>query len=144
MGSTDGPLESAMIRCPAGHWFTGPIESFTCETKTNHHPGTTGAGSSARHDQPQDTHQGRPKRGGSAATDSPTKPEREARRPNGAPGHYLGRPAELWITAMRPRRGRTAPHLMEAGGRERTPFTYRSPFTGAHATTPSVPAARAR
>ena len=25
MRSTDGPLESAMIRCPAGHSFTGPI-----------------------------------------------------------------------------------------------------------------------
>jgi hypothetical protein len=24
--STDGPLESAMIRCPYGHWFNGPIE----------------------------------------------------------------------------------------------------------------------
>lgn len=26
MDSTDGPLESAMIRCPAGHVFNGPIE----------------------------------------------------------------------------------------------------------------------
>ena len=25
-GSTDGPLESAKIRCPRGHWFNGPIE----------------------------------------------------------------------------------------------------------------------
>jgi hypothetical protein len=24
--STDGPMESAMIRCPSGHWFNGPIE----------------------------------------------------------------------------------------------------------------------
>jgi len=24
MNSSDGPLEAAMIRCPAGHWFTGP------------------------------------------------------------------------------------------------------------------------
>ena len=23
MRSTDGPLECAMIRCPAGHWFNG-------------------------------------------------------------------------------------------------------------------------
>ena len=29
MNSTDGPLDSAMIRCPAGHWFTGAIESLT-------------------------------------------------------------------------------------------------------------------
>jgi hypothetical protein len=27
--STDGPLESAMIRCPLGHWFNGPIEFLT-------------------------------------------------------------------------------------------------------------------
>jgi hypothetical protein len=24
--STAGPLESAMIRCPVGHWFNGPLE----------------------------------------------------------------------------------------------------------------------
>jgi len=29
MRSTDGPLESAMIRCPAGHHFSGPIGSLT-------------------------------------------------------------------------------------------------------------------
>jgi hypothetical protein len=27
--STDGPLESARIRCPRGHWFNGPVESLT-------------------------------------------------------------------------------------------------------------------
>ena len=31
--STEGPLESAMIRCPADHWFTGPIESLTLKTE---------------------------------------------------------------------------------------------------------------
>ena len=29
VGSTDGPLESARIRCPRGHWFNGPVESLT-------------------------------------------------------------------------------------------------------------------
>ena len=29
MTSTDGPLESARIRCPEGHMFNGPIESLT-------------------------------------------------------------------------------------------------------------------
>ena len=29
MGSTDGPLESARIRCPRGHWFNGPAEHLT-------------------------------------------------------------------------------------------------------------------
>lgn len=24
--STDGPLESVIIRCPLGHWFNGPVE----------------------------------------------------------------------------------------------------------------------
>jgi hypothetical protein len=33
MRSTDGPLEAAMIRCPSGHWFNGPIESLTCEPR---------------------------------------------------------------------------------------------------------------
>ena len=33
MRSTDGPLESAMISCPAGHWFTGPIEFLTPATE---------------------------------------------------------------------------------------------------------------
>ena len=32
MNSTDGPLESAMIRCPVGHWFTGPLESIALNT----------------------------------------------------------------------------------------------------------------
>ena len=26
--STDGPLEGAKIRCPDGHWFSGPLESL--------------------------------------------------------------------------------------------------------------------
>ena len=29
MRSTDGPIESAMIRCPAAHYFCGTIESLT-------------------------------------------------------------------------------------------------------------------
>ena len=32
IGSTDGPLESARIRCPSGHWFNGPIEFLTWHT----------------------------------------------------------------------------------------------------------------
>jgi len=31
--SSDGPVEAAMIRCPSGHWFNGPIESLTCEAE---------------------------------------------------------------------------------------------------------------
>ena len=34
-------------------------------------------------------------------------PEPETSRPSTAPAYYLGRPARLWITVMRPRRRRT-------------------------------------
>jgi hypothetical protein len=33
MRSTDGPLESARIRCPRGHCFNGPVESLTLERR---------------------------------------------------------------------------------------------------------------
>ena len=34
--STDGPLESAKIRCPRGHWFNGLIESLAApESRRN-------------------------------------------------------------------------------------------------------------
>jgi len=26
ISSTDGPLDSVRIRCPRGHWFSGPVE----------------------------------------------------------------------------------------------------------------------
>lgn len=43
MRSTDGPLEAAMIRCPSGHWFNGPIEFLTWEGKHQHQPGNAAA-----------------------------------------------------------------------------------------------------
>jgi hypothetical protein len=33
--STDGPLESARIRCPRGHYFNGPLESLAWENVTS-------------------------------------------------------------------------------------------------------------
>ena len=36
LNSTDGPVDAAMIRCPAGHWFTGPLESLTLATGPGH------------------------------------------------------------------------------------------------------------
>jgi hypothetical protein len=33
MRSTDGPLESARIRCPRWHCFNGPVESLTLEER---------------------------------------------------------------------------------------------------------------
>jgi hypothetical protein len=112
MRSTGRPLDSVMIACPAGHHFSGPIEFLTPD---NHVPGPAGASSRAGRDSLQRGHDGRDGDGGSALRDVPAAPEREARRPNNAPAYYLGRPAAVWITAMRPRRRRTAAHyLMEA------------------------------
>jgi hypothetical protein len=45
--STGGPLESAMIRCPAGHWFNGPIEFLTWESSDKHPQSPAGAAASA-------------------------------------------------------------------------------------------------
>jgi len=47
MRSSDGPLEAAMIRCPSGHWFNGPIESLTWEGKHQHEPGNAAVASGA-------------------------------------------------------------------------------------------------
>ena len=38
MTSTDGPLESARIRCPRGHFFNGPIEAFYWESQSAGQP----------------------------------------------------------------------------------------------------------
>jgi hypothetical protein len=44
MRSTDGPLESARIRCPRGHWFNGPIESLALPAVTRQAPQQATAG----------------------------------------------------------------------------------------------------
>jgi hypothetical protein len=98
MSSSDGPADSAKIRCPAGHWFNGAIESLTWESRDKHDPGSAGGAFSA-------------------------EPGRDIARPNSAPAYYQGRPVRLWLSAMRPRRSRTTPHhVMETvtGCRERT------------------------
>jgi hypothetical protein len=43
MASTDGPLESARIRCPRGHWFNGPIEAFWGESRPPGQPARSAA-----------------------------------------------------------------------------------------------------
>ena len=108
MRSTDGPLASAMIRCPAGHCFNGPIQSLTWDSSGIHDPATAGAGSRAERDRLQRSHDGPDGGGGSARRDFPGEPDRKGRRPTTAPAYYLGHPASLWITAMRPRRRPTA------------------------------------
>ena len=104
MCSTDGPVESAMIRCPAGHYFCGAIESLTWDGKDKHDPGTAAVTSRARRDNLQRGHDSRHGSGGSALRDVPAEPEPGFSRPNTAPAYYLGHPAALWITIMRPRR----------------------------------------
>jgi hypothetical protein len=110
MRSTDGPLESAKIRCPRGHWFNGPIASLTLDSTDRPGPGTARASSRAGCDGLQGTDDGHGSGTGTAGRNVPAEPEREARHPNGAPAFYLGRPAALWITAMHPRRRRAAAH----------------------------------
>ena len=48
VNSTDGPLESAIIRCPAGHFFNGPIEFLTYDKRES------AAGGDDRFAQPAD------------------------------------------------------------------------------------------
>ena len=103
MRSTGGPLESAMIRCPAGHSFNGPIESLTWDSGQQQAPGQAAFTPGAR----PGPHQGRVG-SGRLAIPGPGEPEREARRPNSAPAYYLGRPAGLYVTALRPRRRHAA------------------------------------
>jgi len=131
MCSTGGPLESAMIRCPAGHSFNGAIESLTWESSQRQArvaPGTRPGGRPG-------PHEGRA--GGSRlAVPDPSEPEREARRPNSAPAYYLGRPAHLFITAMRPTRRHTSsdhPEPAVTGGGERSPSRPGRPLMGAGA-----------
>jgi hypothetical protein len=113
MRSTGGPLESAMIRCPAGHWFNGPIESLIRESADKHDPGTAQSlpppGAPASHA----AMMAMPALAGPSS--SPRRAGQAIRRPNTAPAYYLGRPASLWITAMSPRRRDTAStHLIQA------------------------------
>jgi hypothetical protein len=182
MSSSDGPLESAMIRCPSGHCFNAPIEFLTVKSGEKQAPAIAlSAGRDSRHGS-RDGHQ-RPViitqlaaeaallpsgagiqewgcyqrldgRGDSSFTSWPMVTEQESgaaggyehqpagsfrgiqmppkpgsgnTRPNGAPAYYLGRPASLWISVMRPRRSAT--HTTP-GGRHPTPAAP-SPAEGA-------------
>ena len=128
MCSSDGPLEAAMIRCPSGHLFSGPIQSLTWERKDSCHPGKDPAPPAATYrfrDGIDDGGLGRPaaespaaRAGiighharldgrGSSIRHRPGAPQPESPRPSTAPAYYLGRPAGLWITAMSPRHRRS-------------------------------------
>ena len=58
MRSTGGTLESAMIRCPAGHCFNGPLESLTPERTDKHTLRSAAGAPGARHGTPRGTHDG--------------------------------------------------------------------------------------
>jgi len=102
MRSTDGLLESAMIRCPAGHHFNAPIPFLTWNSKDKNDPGATPAGSRAGRDS-QDGREGREDSTGSSVRGYRAKPVPGISRPNTAPAYYLGHSAHVWITVMRPR-----------------------------------------
>lgn len=117
MQSADGPVDSAMIRCPAGHWFTGPIGSLIPPSTGQRDRGTAAVASSVRPDTLTDGHDRLNGRGGSAVRAFPAEPGRDVPCPNGAPAYYIGRPARVWITAMRPRRIGRAPRACGRCGR---------------------------
>lgn len=104
MHSTDGPVESAMIRCPAGHYFCGAIESLTWAGQDKHDPGRAAVTSRAGRDSVPGRRNGRDRTDGSAVRHPSAEAERTHRRPNTAPAYYLGHPAAVWITVMRPTR----------------------------------------
>lgn len=56
MRSADGPVEGAMIQCPDGHGFNGPIESLTWAGKHTHNPGTAQVAAGAKRDSLQGSH----------------------------------------------------------------------------------------
>ena len=123
--STDGPPDSIMISCPAGHAFSGPAASLTPDRTGNPDPGTARASSRTGRDRPPPA-QERRRGGGPAPRNHHAAPHRHDHRPNNTPAYYLGHPATVWITAMRPRRHRTAsPHEGNQGPRQHPP--HRTP-----------------
>jgi len=115
MRSSDGPLEAAMIRCPSGHWFNGPIEFLAPEKgrstirampKLLPAPGVTRSSAFT-----MATTAGQVRRAGihrAAGAGNPL--------PNGAPAYYLGRPACLWITVMSSRSRRSTSNQLMGWG----------------------------
>jgi len=93
-----------MISCPAGHHFCGAIESLTWDRNDKHDPGPAAVTSRAGRDSRQRGHDGRDGMDEAAVRHFPAEAERGDRRPNTAPAYYLGHPAALWISVMRPRR----------------------------------------
>ena len=141
MHSTDGPVESAMIQCPAGHYFCGAIESLTWNGTDKHDPRSAAVTSRAWRDSVPGSHDGRDGTTGSATRHFPPSQSRVFSRPNTAPAYYLGHPARLWLTVMRPRRRHTTSHhAMQTitGGGKQSPSRQGGPLACARAETVSV------
>jgi hypothetical protein len=138
MHSTEGPLESAMIQCPAGHYFCGAIQSLTWNRTDKHDPGPAAVTSRAGRDSDPGSHDAGDGTAGSATPHFPPSRSRVFSRPNTAPAYYLGHPARLWLTIMRPRRRHTRSHhaiQTSSGGRIQTPTRPGGPVTGTRAET---------
>jgi hypothetical protein len=138
---TDGPVESAMIRCPAGHYVCGAIESLTWNGRDKHDPGRAALKSRAGRDGIPGSHDGPDGTAGSGTPHFPAEPEPGFSRPNTAPAYYLGHPARLWLTVMRPgRRHAGSHHVMQTvtDGGDQIPSRQGGPLTGARAQTAST------
>jgi len=101
-------MESAMIRCPVGHWFNGPIEFLTWDSTDKRGPGTAAVAPGARRDSLTRSHDCLDCAGGCAVGEVRAELQPGSPRPTTAPAYYLGRPARQWITAMRSGGRRTA------------------------------------
>jgi hypothetical protein len=138
MHSTDGPVESAMIQCLAGHYFCGAIQSLTWNGTNQRDPGPAAVTSRAGRESVPGSHDGRDGTAGSATWRCPPVRSQVFSRPNTAPAYYLGHSARLWLTVMRPRRRHTtSDHAMQTitGGRMQTPSRRGGPVTAARAET---------
>ena len=122
MRSTDGLLECAMIRCPSGHWFNGPIESLTWDRSPGRPAATSPTASTTERGSRPDA------RGATTVREPPAQPRQDVARPNTAPAYYQGRPARMWITAMTPRRTRQpAAGAQHPAGHEQLPNPAHQP-----------------
>ena len=65
MASTDGPLPAVKIRCPRGHWFSGPVESLIWDDRASGDAGGGRMRDDARYGQATGTGRGHgPRNGG--------------------------------------------------------------------------------
>lgn len=124
MRSTDGLLECAMIRCPAGHHFNAPIEFLTWNGEGQRDPdAAAGVSPTGRGGQgSREDREGGPR---PAVRGHRAEPMPVASRLSTAPAYYLGRPAHVWITAMRPRRRTTCDERTQADADGRRPGASR-------------------